>query len=78
MSKPIGAYATIIFDDRSAENSDAYISFGEMVFENDDIKGDEFGVADSRIFFYGRLEDEIAYREGIEGWILMGWELVTQ
>lgn len=71
----IGAWALIKWDDED-EPKERYISFGEEVLnEYEEVVSDTYGFADDNIFFYGELNDEQDYRNGVHGWVMVDWEL---
>jgi hypothetical protein len=73
--EPRGAEAVIYWDDPN-ETENVYISFGEEIYYDGDVVQDSYGVPDNSIFFYGSPDDYESYRDGLEGWTLLEWEVV--
>ena len=76
MKEPIGAYATIKWQDTGEEVDGYYFSFGEYDDDNEP-DHDSHGVRDDRIFFYCDDEGDLKsyMTEGMEDFIVLDYEL---
>ena len=72
---PIGAYATVYYQDEPENTFDVYFSLGEYDEENDK---DSFGVNDLNIFFYVESEEDLVSLKnpnGVEDFVVIDYTL---
>jgi len=75
--QPIGAYASIQFNDSDAPLDGAYFSFGDYL---EDEEMDSYGVHDERIFYYAQGEHDLVALSKPNGgdFVVISYELEFQ
>jgi hypothetical protein len=78
----MGVYGTVVFHEALGKKQDemeVYISFGRQVFIDGDADpiGDEFGIKDDRIFYFGDQPEELVWMFSPQWMDEQGWQLLA-